>query len=379
MIYQIKAACNMRMAEKVRKALEKIVKEVTTREGIYGVGFFGSWSRGDADESSDVDLLVIDGRVVDEYIVRTTSNGLFVDLNFIPKDWIRGVIPPELDQTLYEAKVLYDRDWSLADAKMLMAKIYGLPERVELRFRTHIMESDIYFSRAASAIFRGDFRSAQLYAKIAAKEAVKGLMEIAQEPISESRFLHGFEAAAEKLGKKEIFKRYLEIAETSDGEENVAKEKLRLLKAVWDELSYVIRQHTKEMEKMHFKIKSKIEYYFNPLFLQGAILRADSLIATKSIADAIHYLDGFFFPMMENYAWLKAAIEKKRLGYICLMDSLEKLEKKNPRNYQNIIEFFDLAHLEKEDAAETVKKVRNFLLEIRAEGKILIKNHISKS
>lgn len=369
----------MKMAENIRKALEKIVKEMTAREEVYGIGLFGSWSRGDADPSSDVDLLVVEEKIEDEYVVRSTSKGLFVDLNFIPKGWIRGVIPPELDQKVHEAKVLYDRDWSLANVKMLMAKIYGAPERIELRFRRHIMESDIYFSRAASAMFRGDFRSAQLYAKIAAKEAAKSLMEIAQEPISESRFLHRLEASAEKLGKNEVLKKYMEIAEPSGGVESIAKEKLRLLRAVWDELSYVIRQHAKEMEKMHFKVKSKIEYYFNPLFLQGSILRADALIATKSTAEAIHYLDSFFFPMIENYAWLKATMEKKKLGYTCLMDSLEKLEKKNLKNYQNIIEFFGLAHLEKGDAAETIKRIRKFLLEIRAEGKILIKNHISKS
>jgi predicted nucleotidyltransferase len=49
------------LPEKIRRNLEKVVKEMMIEENVYGVGLFGSWSRGDASASSDVDLLILDG------------------------------------------------------------------------------------------------------------------------------------------------------------------------------------------------------------------------------------------------------------------------------------------------------------------------------
>jgi len=46
--------------EKVRRTLERVVKEMRVKENVYGIGLFGSWSRGDFASSSDVDLLILD-------------------------------------------------------------------------------------------------------------------------------------------------------------------------------------------------------------------------------------------------------------------------------------------------------------------------------
>ena len=142
----------IKLPEKIRRMLEKFVKEMRVKENVYGIGLFGSWSRGDATPSSDIDLLMLDERNSNyEYTERIEISGLLIDLDYIPKRWIHGPIPPEIDQKLYELQILYDRDWSLTNAKLLTVKSYSSLERVEIRTKMHIIESDVYLSRATSA------------------------------------------------------------------------------------------------------------------------------------------------------------------------------------------------------------------------------------
>jgi predicted nucleotidyltransferase len=379
-IYKKSALNMMELPEKVRRTLEKLAKELMVREEVYGLGLFGSWSRGDATTSSDVDLIIVSsGNFEDEYVERIALNGLLIDLDFIPKRWIHGPTPPELDQKLYEAQILYDRDWSLANAKLWMTKSYSSPERVEIRTEAHIIESDIYLSRATSALSKGDLQSAKFFAPAAMENTLKVLMEIALEPFSNSRFIEKVEASTRKLGMPRLFKEYLEIAELDKLDGGIVEEKLKLFRKVWDEISLTIKQNPKALEKAHFKVKTKLKYYLNPAFIHGAIQRTTALMASKNFAEAAHYLNSIFLPMVENYAWLKSSMEKLNIDHTCLIGSLESLEKKNPKNYQNMINFLNLGYVEKQEATETIEKVRRHMLEIRSERKLLIKNHISKS
>ncbi|MCK4482337.1 nucleotidyltransferase domain-containing protein, partial [Candidatus Bathyarchaeota archaeon] len=67
----------MELPEKIRRTLEKIVREMRIQENIYGVGLFGSRSRGDAAESSDIDLLILDkGNFNHEFVEKIEINGL---------------------------------------------------------------------------------------------------------------------------------------------------------------------------------------------------------------------------------------------------------------------------------------------------------------
>lgn len=124
----------MELPEKIRRTLEKIVREMRIQENIYGVGLFGSRSRGNAAESSDIDLLILDkGNFNHEFVEKMEINGLLIGLDHIPKRQIHGPIPSEVDQKIYEMQILYDRDWLLTNTKLLMAKSYGSPERVDIR------------------------------------------------------------------------------------------------------------------------------------------------------------------------------------------------------------------------------------------------------
>ncbi|MEM0008215.1 MAG: nucleotidyltransferase domain-containing protein [Candidatus Bathyarchaeia archaeon] len=373
----------LKLPEKLRKTLEKTVKEMAANETVSGIGLFGSWSRGDATLSSDVDLLILSNEPLeDEYVERISVGDLFLDLNFVPKHLIQGPIHPKLDQKLYEAQILYDREWTLTNTKLSMAKFYGSPERIDIRTQTHVIESDVYLSRATSAHAKGDYLSAQLFAIVAMENILRVPLEIALEPFSNSRFLEKLEIVAERLGMQEIFDDYLKTAKLNEVSAMEAEEKLKLFKTVWDETSLLVKRKLQTLKNVHFKVKTSINYYFNAAFMQGTILRANSMINSEKFAETAHYLTSISLNLIENYAWLKATAERQRVDYTSLIRSIEKLERGNPKHYQNIIKLLNLtdtANLSKEETTQTIGKVRRNILKIRRERKHLIKTYISKS
>jgi predicted nucleotidyltransferase len=370
----------MRLPEKMRRTLEKMVAEMRVRESVYGIGLFGSWSRGDATTSSDIDLLILDKSDINyECVERVEINGLLIDLDHVPKKWIHGPIPPEIDQKLYEMQILYDRDWSLTNTKLLMAKSYVLPERVDIRTEAHVIESDIYLSRATSAFSREDFRSAFISAITALENILKVLIEITLQPFSNSRFIETLENSTAKLEMQNLFNEFLEITQLKETDSENVKEKLKLFKTIWDEAKATIKQNPQALESSHFTIKTKLNYYLNPAFLQGTVIRTNALIESQKPAEAQHYLKDILINILENYAWLKSSIEKIKIDHTTLIRSLENLEEKNPKNYNNIINFLNLNKIGKPNAAKTIEKTREIILKIRKNRKTLIKNHPLKS
>ena len=370
----------MKLPEKIRRTLERMVVELRVRENIYGIGLFGSWSRGDAESSSDVDLFILDkSNLPNEYVERIEINGLFIDLDHVPKKWIHGPIPPEIDQKLYEMQILYDRDWSLTNTKLLMTKSYASPERVEIRTETHIVDADIYLSRATSAFSREDFYSAYLFATLALENILKVLVEIALKPFSNGRFIENLEASAAKFGMQPLFNEFLEISLLKEANNENVKEKLKLFKNIWDEMQITTKQNMQILNSSHFVVKTKLNYYLNPAFLQGTIIRANSLIENGKFSEASHYLNSILLNILENYAWLKSSIEKTKIDYTTLIRTLENLEERNPKNYDHIIKFLNLNHINKSSADHTVNKVREIILNIRRDRKVLIKNHLIKT
>lgn len=370
----------MKLPEKLRRTLEKTVTELRAKENVYGIGLFGSWSRGEAASSSDVDLFILDKSGLNhEYVERIDVGGLFIDLDHVPKRWIESSIPPEIDQKLYELYILYDKDWSLTNTKLLMAKFYSSAERVDIRTEVHVIESDIYLSRATSAFSREDFRSAFLFAAVALENILRVPMEITLDPFSNSRFIEKLEGSLTKLGMRTLFTQYLEIAGLGKADNEEVKEKLKLFKVVWDEMKAVTTQNPKALESSHFKVRTKLNYYLNPAFMNGVIMRTNALIESGKIVEANHYLKSILLDIVENYVWLKSLIEKMKVNYTTLIRSLESLEEKNKKNYSRIIKILDLQDVEKPNVSEIIDEVREITLRIRRERKVLIKSRLMKS
>lgn len=364
----------IKLPERIRRTLERLVNQLKLRENVYGIGLFGSWSRGDADPSSDVDLLILDkGSFSDEYVERVEAGGLMIDLNHVPKAWLRSLIPPSLDQKLYEAQIVYDRDWSLTNTKLLMTKSYGSPERVDIRTEAHVIDSDVYLSRATSAFSRKDYRSAHVFATVALESILKVLIDIALETFSNSHLLEAFQTSATKLDRLDDFNEYLAISRLNKTDELSVKEKTRLFKLIWVEMNATARRHSRELESSHFKVKTRLNYYLNPAFLQGALARTDSLINSEKTREASHYLNTMLLDIVENYFWVKSSIEKVRVDLSTIICSLEILESKNPHSLNQIVDFFSLGDVGKPEAASAIEKTRRVSCGIRKDRKVLIK------
>jgi hypothetical protein len=157
------------------------------------------------------------------------------------------------------------------------------------------------------------------------------------------------------------------------------KDKLKLFKMIWDELKATAMQNPQALESSHFKVKTKLKYYLNQAFLQGALTRANFLVDSGKIVEASHYLSNMLLDIIENYVWLKSLIDKVKIDYTTLMRSLEGLEANNPKSYKQVRSFLNLDNIGKAEANIAIEKTREIMLKIRMERKVLIKNHLIKS
>lgn len=362
----------LKLPEKIRNPLDKLVKNLKTRETISSVSLFGSYSRGDAEPSSDVDLLIADNQPFDdEYTERLEQNGTLIDLNYIPQKWITGTIPPEIDQKIHEAYILYDREWTLTNTKEHLMNSFYTPERLKIRAENHLVNADIYISRATSAQSRGDYESAQVFAIISTHTILKTIIEAARLPITSSRYLKTLEKATKQLNVASLFADYLQIAKLNNLSQKEVEEKLGSFKTVWEEIASYTKTNTQLLNSMHFKIRTKLNYYTTLAFLQGMILRSQALLNEGAHQEAANYLSDTLVDMLENYMWLKATEQNTRLDYTTLLRSLKGLKQKPPAIYTNATKALNLENTNENEAGKTINKAKQIILEARQQGRIL--------
>jgi len=367
----------VRLPEGIRKVLEKLVRDLSAQEAVSGVGLFGSWSRGDAVPSSDADLLIVSTRNFDyEYVERLEFEGLLIDLNYIPKDWITGPVPPEIDQKIYEVNVLYDRDWSLTNTKEWMSKTYRKPERVDIRTEAWLVDSDMYLSRASSASTRGDFQSACLFASLGMECILKIPIEVSQLPISNSHFIEALQKSLEKMEMSDLFTRYIAAARLSRMDQTGAQEKLDLFRAASEDVASLMRDHSSILDSLHSKVKAALQYYGKPALLRGMVDRTKAMIDAGTGVEAAHYVLRTLAAMIENYAWLASAVEGVKLNSTTLFRSLRGFKKTPARVYKSAVEAFNIGDVSREEAEEAVKSARETTFSLRQRRKQLIRKFV---
>jgi len=367
----------VRLPEKVRGTLEKVVRDLSQRETVLGVGLFGSWSRGDATLSSDVDLLVVDKQNRPcEYVERLELGDILIDLNYVPLKWVSGQVPPEMDQKFFESYVLYDRDWSLTNTKDWMAKTFRKPERVNIRSEVYLVEGDVYLSRAASACARGDFQSAVVFASVGLESFLKTLIEVSPLPVSNSNFVRALGESCKRLGFQRIFDSFLKVSMLSGVGYREADRKLGLFRAVWGDVSSFMKDHASTLNSVHFGVRSKLNYYGRLAFMRGMIARGQAIVNSGAYAEACHYVLRTLVDALESYAYFASAVEDARLDYTTLFRSLKGLQKTPPRVYEAAVEAFDVREVTREKAEGTVKMARDTLLYLRRQRRDLIQNAV---
>jgi len=376
-LLQLEGVDLARLPEKLRVALEKVVRKLGRRETVSGVGLFGSWSRGDAAVSSDVDLLVLDRRDFQyEHVDRLECNDFLVDLNYISKQCVTGSVPSDVDQKLYETIVLYDRDWLLTTLKDRISRTYQKPERVGIRTDAYLVESDIYLSRATSAYNRGDFQSASVFAGIGLESMLNILLEASLLPISNTRFVAALERSATKLAYPQFLSAYFTVARLNMLNRRDAQEKLDLFTAAWDDISFFMKDNASALGSLHCKARSKLQYYGKPEFLRGMNARSHEIVHAGMYAEASHFVLHVLADLLENYAWLASTVEGVKLNYTTLFRSLKSFKETPTQLYETAVEAFHVKDITKRETENILKLAKDTALNVRRQRKSLIRRFI---
>jgi len=355
-----------RLPENSRSVLERLLKDLESRESVVGVGLFGSWSRGDASLSSDVDLLVVDGRDFEyEYVERAEIENVFLDLDYVPSKWVLKQIPSEIDQKLFESQVLFDRNGRFAVAKELMSKNYWTLERAEMRIGDFIVQADTYLSRIVSALNRDDFQSAKVSAVFGLTAAMRVLLEVARKPYSNSRFLRMLESTTIRLGKSELYEEYVDLSGLSRLNRQNAEGILDSVSEIWQQVINFVQANSSKIENIHVRVKNELNYYCKENFLKGMQARAQTLINESLYEEAAHYLFRASIGMLENYVWLLSSLEGTRFDYTYLFQRLKTSSLSAPSIYQKAVDAFNLADVSQNEAEEAQKKAKEIVSAVR--------------
>lgn len=361
----------MALPERISGVLSGIIEDLKEREVVLGFGLFGSWSRGDASPSSDIDLLVVESKDYDyEYVERIEVNGYLLDLNYISKHWITKM-PSEIDQKVYEVQVLFDRDGSLTKAKNLMSRVYWKPERIELRTESHLFEADSYLSRARQALNRGDYRSARVNAIRSFWALAKILIEAGRRLIHNSSFIRSLEPACKSLDAYPLYKSYVEVASL----ERLSKADVRLmldsLSSAWEGMiKFACSMHPLPKD-IHPKFSAKLNYYGRSLFLKGLKARVGDLMEV-SLTEAANYVFHTLMDALESYVYVASVIEGVRFDYATMLRHLSELKRSPSEVYHSVIRTLRVEDVSPKEAEDTLKAVTDAAMSIRQKRKELI-------
>lgn len=358
--------------DRFRNVLELFVEDLKLREVVSGIGLFGSWSRGDASPVSDVDFLIVENRSYDyEYLERINLNGCLVDLDYVSRSWITYRIPPEIDQKLYELKIIFDRDGSLTRAKNLMSKIFRRPERVEIRSETYLVEADAYLSRARTAFNREDYHSSKLNLIRSFWSLMKILIEIGGGLVVSSRFMKNLEEASMNLDMYDIYEKYVNLMGFSELDKSDVEARLNSVSSVWNEVINFVAANPPP-KTMHPKMSANINYYGKTDFLNGLVARANALIDEDALLDAAHYMHHTLSNMLENYVYLISVIEGARFDYSTIFRYIRESKKSSAIVYQQSIKALNVEDASRQEVEEALKEVMEITMSIRQKRKDLI-------
>jgi predicted nucleotidyltransferase len=358
--------------ERFRGVLESFIEDLKVREIVSGIGLFGSWGRGDAVPSSDVDFLIVEDRDFDyEYTERINLSGCFVDLNYVPRSWVTYRIPPEIDQKLYELKVIFDRDGSLTRAKDLMSKVFWRPERVEIRSEAYLVESDAHLSRARSAFSRDDFQSAKVNALRSFWALMKILIEIGRRPVLNSRFIRSLDSSSRSLDMYNVYEKYVNLM----GLDRLSKADVKLmldsLLSVWDEAINFVSANLPP-RPVHPRMIAKINYYGKKDFLNGLVARVSALMDENALIESAHYMFQALADMIENYAYLVSLVENIKFDYATIFRCLKESKKSPATIYQGALKVLGAGDATSQEAEKIIKETTDIAINIRQRRKDLI-------
>jgi len=165
----------------VYEKIEHLAGKVKMVEGVVGVVLFGSYSRGDFDEGSDVDLLVVfddrnaleEGR--EEVYMATSRSDLFFQVVCLTVDELRG--SPLLESALREGKVYYASE----DVKKLLTLIHRPYALITYSTANLNAKERVVFTQRLEGRGKGRYRYEGLVGELGGFKVGRGVMMIPVE------------------------------------------------------------------------------------------------------------------------------------------------------------------------------------------------------
>ena len=183
------------MQSQVYEKIEYVANKIKEIEGTIGIVLFGSFSRGDYDEGSDIDLLVVfrDKKDLDRglsEIYRTTAKtDLFFQVIGLTLDELKN--SPLLEAALREGKIYYAKQ----DVKKLLTSTHEPYALVTYTTANLNAKERIIFTQKLEGRRKGKYRYDGLIHKIGGYKVGRGVVMVPLESLK---------TLTEHLEKKEI-------------------------------------------------------------------------------------------------------------------------------------------------------------------------------
>jgi hypothetical protein len=130
---------------------------------------------------------------------------------------------------------------------------------------------------------------------VALENTLRILTEITLEPFSDSHFVERIEHAHEKAGNAWNIRRVSQISRLDQVDEQRIRKKQKLFKSAWEEINMTATKKLQRPTSTHAIVKANLNYYLEPAFLQGVMIRTNSIVDSGEIIEASNYLKSIFF------------------------------------------------------------------------------------
>jgi predicted nucleotidyltransferase len=348
-------------AEVLRGTIDGFVGELARQETVTSVGLFGSWARYEASEASDFDVLVVDRSGVDfEFNELVERGGLLFDINRIPWRWVGEIVRPEIDHRLHEAVVLYDPSGLMGRARGFVEGNYRTPGRVEVRTEGCLTRSEMYLSRASSAMTRRDPETAAVYMDASLEEAAGILMDVAGFPRTRGALVWNARRACERLGMMDFYGAFIESARLSGVGRGEAEGCLGRFEAAWRQISGYIGFNRHVVGGLHEVLRRDIAYMTGPAMLRLVLARASEMLGGSGFVEASAYMRGWLLRLLEDYAWVVSAKRGDKLDYASLFRTIGEDEKAGDV-FGDVSEVFGLGGVDEGFARRSMEVARSVI------------------
>ncbi|MCW3978464.1 MAG: hypothetical protein NWF12_01830 [Candidatus Bathyarchaeota archaeon] len=359
----------------VLSKIRDFIEDFAEADAISSVGLFGSWARYEASESIALDVLAVDGSSDFEFHELVEHEGLLLDIDRIPWEWVGEVVVPEVDHRLHEVIVVHDPSGALEKARAFVEGNYRTPGRVEIRTEDCLTSADVYLSRSTSAMTRRDLETASMFAEVSLEPASHVLMDVAGVPVSRSDPIWNLRRACEGLGMLDFYRDYIDVLQMSDLEDEDAVEGLRLFEDIWRRVLDYTGRSPDVVGGLHERLRREIAYLTNPAMLALSAGRAGEMMGMHNLVGASVYLRRRLLPLLEVYAWVVSARRGEKFDYTTLFRTLSE-DEGSAEVCDAALRFYGLEGLDEGAAWERVERARSVVGRVRAERRGLIEGFV---